>query len=156
MAIRYCFTTTHREIEIPKTLFIGHPNGFSNLSIYWTSLLHIVILICFAIGAGSDILMILHRIAFGKMLSILVNNGSFLGHLTLHSNAKSASDWGKGNQTVMSGQAQQLWGMYQWAESILTPPIMHHDYLCNWSRFNVTGTGIAPRRSHSLHENALN
>ena len=50
-----------------------------------------------------------------KMLSILVNNGSFLGHLTLRSNAKSVSDGDKGNQTVMSSQAQ-LWGMYQWAD----------------------------------------
>ena len=38
---------------------------FYYLSIYWTSL-HIVSLNCFAIGAGGDILMIPHRIAFGE------------------------------------------------------------------------------------------
>ena len=53
-----------------------------------------------------------------KMLSILVNNGSFLGHLTLRSIAKSVGDGGEGNQTAMSSHAQ-LWGMYQWAESLV-------------------------------------
>ena len=40
------------------------------------------------------------------MLSILVNNGSFLGHLTLRSIAKNVSDGGEGNQTAMASHAQ--------------------------------------------------
>ena len=40
------------------------------------------------------------------MLSILVNNGSFLGHLTLRSIAKDVSDGDESNQTAMASYAQ--------------------------------------------------
>ena len=63
------------------------------------------------------------------MLSILVNNGSFLGHLTLRSIAKNVSDGGESNQTAMAPwnvTRDRVMG------SILIPTdIMHHDYLCN-------------------------
>ena len=60
-----------------------------------------------------------------KMLSILVNNGSFLGHLTLRSIAKSVSDGGERNQTAMSSHAQ-LWGMYQWPSHWFDPHSYRH------------------------------
>ena len=40
------------------------------------------------------------------MLSILVNNGSFLGHLTLRSIAENISDGGESNQTAMASHPQ--------------------------------------------------
>ena len=39
------------------------------------------------------------------MLLILVNNGSFLGHLTSHGIAKSVRDGGVSNQAAMASQA---------------------------------------------------
>ena len=40
------------------------------------------------------------------MLSILVNNGSFLGHLTFRSIAKDVGEGGESNQTAMASHAQ--------------------------------------------------
>ena len=92
-----------------------------------------------------------------KMLSILVNNGSFLGHLTLRSIAKSVGDGGEGNQTAMSSHAQ-LWGMYQWAESLVRSSFLPTS--CIMTIFAIDQDSMsqiqAPRRCHSLQENALN
>ena len=62
------------------------------------------------------------------MLSILVNNGSFLGHLTSHGIAKSVRDGGVSNQAAMASHAQ-LSGMFLGPKSSMGSILIPTDQL---------------------------